>query len=263
MATTADKDFGPIADDYAFFERHATEAEEDARAHTARLRTAVPAQGTIRMLDFGCGSGAFTERLLRLAGWAPERVEMTLVEPVHAALHEAVTRLAPLVQPGVTALAALPDDSADAFDFVLVNHVLYYVTDLERELSRLLASVSPEGVFMTAIAARTNALAELWLTGFRLVGLDPPYRTSEDLEAVLRGLDANYEKEEVPYELTFQDTEGNRMRILRFLLADHLATMPRRALLDLFDRHSTGGRIRIRTTSDHFTVRSTPRTDRG
>jgi hypothetical protein len=55
--------------------------------------------------------------------------------------------------------------------------------------------------------------------------------------------------------LTFPDSEENRVRIIRFLLADHLASMPLRPLLGLFDRHSQAGQIHIQTSSDHFTIR--------
>lgn len=37
MSKNPAKDFGPIADDYAFFETHATEAEQDVRAYGERL----------------------------------------------------------------------------------------------------------------------------------------------------------------------------------------------------------------------------------
>jgi hypothetical protein len=72
----------------------------------------------------------------------------------------------------------------------------------------------------------------------------------------LRTLDAVYQKGEVGYQLTFPDTEENRMRIIRFLLAEHLDRLPRRPLLDVFDRYAHSGRIRIQTVSHHFTIRS-------
>ena len=87
------------------------------------------------------------------------------------------------------------------------------------------------GIFVTAIAARTNALIEFWIIGFRLLGREIPYNTSEDVETALQELGADYQKQQVAYELTFPDTEENRMRIIRFLLADHLAQMPHRPLL--------------------------------
>ena len=112
---------------------------------------------------------------------------------------------------------------------------------------------------MAAIASRTNALIEFWIKGFRLLGQEVPYHTSEDVEAVLQELGAVYQKQQVAYELAFPDTEANRMRIVRFLLADHLAQMPHQPLLELFDRYSRSGRIVIRTASDHFTVCAAPK----
>jgi SAM-dependent methyltransferase len=85
-ARNPEKDFGPIADDYAFFENHATEAEQDARAYLDRLRDVVPSEGVLRMLDFGCGTGTFTAQFLQRAGWPPERLQLTLVDPVESAL---------------------------------------------------------------------------------------------------------------------------------------------------------------------------------
>src|SRR5581483_5230206 len=94
MSNNPAKDFGPIADDYAFFQTHATEAEQDARAYVERLAGVVPVKGPIRLLDFGCGSGTFTEQFLRLAAWPPARLRLTLVEPVEAVRRQAVARLA-------------------------------------------------------------------------------------------------------------------------------------------------------------------------
>jgi trans-aconitate 2-methyltransferase len=256
MSKNPAKDFGPIADDYAFFESHATEAEQDARAYVARLGKTVPATGPVRLLDFGCGSGTFTARFLYEAGWPPERLQLTLVEPVAAARRQAVARLSGLAQAPIADSAKLPEEVAAKFDIVLANHVFYYVPDLHDQLARLIAALSPAGNFVTAIAARTNALIEVWIAGFRLLGKEIPYNTAEDVEAALQALGAEYQKQSVAYELTFPDTDENRMRIIRFLLADHLAQMPHRPLLDLFNPHSRSGRIEIRTASEHFTIRA-------
>jgi trans-aconitate 2-methyltransferase len=247
------KDFGPIADDYAFFENHATEAEQDARAYVEHLGKIVPAERTLRMLDFGCGSGAFTARFLQRTGWPPERLRLTLVEPVESARRQAVARLAGFTEAPVAESATLPGLVA-SFDLVLANHVFYYVPDLKGQLAKLIDALSTSGIFVTAIAARSNALIEFWITGFRLIGKEIPYNTSEDVETALQELGAEYQKQRVAYELTFPDTDENRMRILRFLLADYLGQMPHRPLLDLFDRYSRSGRIDIRTASDHFTI---------
>jgi len=137
---------------------------------------------------------------------------------------------------------------------VLANHVFYYVPNLRDRLAALIAAVSPSGRFVTSIASRSNVLIELWIAAFGLLGQEVPYHTSEGVEAALRELHADYQKQSVPYDLTFPDTEENRLRILRFLLADHLPLMPRQPLLDFFDRYRRDGQIEIRTASDHYTI---------
>jgi SAM-dependent methyltransferase len=256
MSKNPEKDFGPIAEDYAFFETHATEAEEDARAYVECLAGSVPAEGAIRLLDFGCGSGGFTARFLQQAGWSPARLRLTLVEPVESARRQAVARLAGRTAHPVVDAATLPEGFAEGFDVVLANHVLYYVPELRSQLAGLRDALTSSGIFVAAIASRTNALIEIWIEGFRLLGREIPYNTSEDVESALQVLGAGYQKQQVAYELTFPDTEENRMRIIRFLLADHLAKMPHRPLLEWFDRYSRAGEIHIRTESDHFTIRS-------
>jgi trans-aconitate 2-methyltransferase len=256
MSNNPEKDFGPIAEDYAFFETHATEAEQDARAYVVSLAGLVPAEGVIRLLDFGCGSGSFTARFLDQSGWSPARLRLTLVEPVESARRQAIARLAAHTEHPVVDAATLPDGIAEGFDVVLANHVFYYVPELRNQLARLIDSLTSSGIFVTAVAPRTNALIEFWIAGFHLLGCEIPYNTSEDVESALQVLGADYLKREVAYELTFPDTEENRMRIIRFLLADHLAKMPHRPLLDWFDRFSSAGAINIRTASDHFTIRA-------
>jgi len=250
------KDFGPIADDYAFFEAHATEAEEDARAYVERLAPIVPTEGPIHVLDFGCGSGTFSARLLQQAGWPAARLQLTLVEPVESARREAVARLTPFSGDPIVDSATLPAGTPGRFDVVLSNHVLYYVRDLESQLAALIHALGPTGVFVTAIAARDNALIAFWTTAFHLLRREIPYHISEDVELALRQLGALYQKRAVEYDLAFPDTEENRMRILRFLLADYLPQLPVRPLLDLFDRHAHAGQIKIRTSCDHFTIRA-------
>jgi SAM-dependent methyltransferase len=259
MTKNPAKDFGLIAEDYAFFENSATEAHEDARAYAEVLQKILPAAGEIRMLDFGCGTGAFTERLLTEVGWPPERVRLTLVEPIESVRREAAPRLAPFTGSAIVESAALPPGIHGRFDVVLANHCLYYVPDLPGHLTKLLEALSAGGIFAAAVAGRTNALIGFWIAGFRLLGREIPYHTSEDVEAALLALGADYQKQSVAYELTFPDTEENRMRVIRFLLSDHLAQIPCRPLLDMFDQYSRADRIEIRTASDHFTVRSVAR----
>ncbi len=250
------KDFGAIADDHSFFERHATEAREDVRAYAEELSGLLPALGVVRMLDFGCGTGGFTARFLDEVGWAPDRVALTLVEPVDSVRRQAVARLAGRTAWPLVDAKALPVGDDGKFDLILANHVFYYVPDLRGELAKLIGSLSASGVFVTAIAGRTNALIEFWIAAFRHLGREVPYHVAEDLEAALQELGANFAKRSVAYELAFDDTEENRLRVLRFLLADYLPILPRELLMGLFDRYARRGGIEIRTASEHFSVQS-------
>ena len=138
MGKNPAKDFGQIADDYAFFETHATEAQNDAAAYVRRLQTIRPA-GNLRMLDFGCGSGRFTAQFLKATDWPPDGVRLTLVEPVEAARAAAVARLAPFTTQAIADSPSLSPGLEGSFEVVLSNHVLYYVPALKERLAELIA----------------------------------------------------------------------------------------------------------------------------
>ncbi len=265
------KDFAAIADDYAFFMTHATEAASDAAAYAQKLSGFAAQRAAIRMLDFGCGSGEFTERLLKLLAWPPERLALHLVEPVAQQRETAARRLAnyarhsaagaaPIVASGVPPLpseapAAQDTDKgeqAQPFDIVLSNHALYYVDDLADTLAKLVGLVAPGGKLLIAIAGWDNTLLELWRHGFGLLGRPVPYYTAEDVRAEFARLGVPFQVRPSHYELRFADSELNRLRILRFLFAEHLDELPRVELLAFFDRYAAGGEIAIRTWSEHL-----------
>ncbi len=208
------------------------------------------------MLDFGCGSGSFTARFLERAGWPPERLKLTLVEPAESVRLHAVARLKDFTTTAISDSATLRQELFECFDLVLANHVFYYVPDLKDIMQRLIRSLDPSGILLTAIAGYTNALIEFWITGFGLIGREIPYNTSEDVETALRDLGANYQKQQVPYEVKFQDIQENRMRMVRFLLADHLRDMPHEPLLDMFDKYSHAGQIEFHLVCDHYMLRA-------
>jgi hypothetical protein len=81
MSETSSKQFGPIHDDYAFFEAHATEAAEDLRAYGPPLHALTNKSELIRMLDFGCDAGEFTTKFLPLLRFPPEQLQLFLLEP--------------------------------------------------------------------------------------------------------------------------------------------------------------------------------------
>jgi trans-aconitate 2-methyltransferase len=254
VMTKTSKDFTPIQEEYAFFETQSTEAESDLDAYAARLRTFGTRRDRIRLLDFGCGPGTFTARFLEQLGWRGGQLDLALVEPSSAYREQAVERLFTLTGQPIRAWSDLPAGVVREFDVVLSNHVFYYVTDLPETLGRILEALRFDGLFMTAIAGWHNSLIRLWIQGFARIGLPIPYHTAEDVEALLTHLGHAPERRTVNYRLSFPDSEENRLKILRFLFGEHLATLPRAEALADFDEYSVDGRIEMRTESMQFYV---------
>lgn len=249
------KDFAPIESDYAFFAANSTEAENDASAYASELAGLDRRGAELRMLDFGCGTGEFTERLLTKLAWPPQGLLLRLVEPVEHQRAEAVRRLAGFSRREFVAAASLQELAAGGpFDLVLSNHALYYVEDLEATLRQFLEATAAGGRILTAIADWDNLLVDLWTQGFGMLGAPVPYYAAADVAEALSKLGIPFRRTKVPYRLRFADTAENRLKILRFLFADHLADSIRAPLLDQFDRYRDGSQIDIATHSDHFAI---------
>lgn len=249
------QDFGPIENDYAFFMSHSNEAENDLAAYLRELAKFSAKQATIRMLDFGCGTGEFTERLLSSVNWPPQLLELTLVEPVRHQREQAALRLARFSSTAITHSDRLVDIEETSFDLIVSNHVLYYVDDLPSTLQRITNSLAPNGLMLLALAAWDSVLLQLWKVGFAKLNRPVPYHGAEDVEAGLSRLGTAYEKLKVSYELCVPDSKENRGKILRFLFSHVLQEIGVDALLPEFDRYVVGDHIKIEAETTHFVVR--------
>ncbi len=254
MSQTSSKPFEPIRDEYAFFQQHATETEEDIRAYLPHIHGVSMGDSPLRMLDFGCGDGGFTAALLGRARVPPERLQLAIVEPDDVYRHQAVERLQPFATQPVCAWPALPAHPHACFDLVVANHVLYYVPDLHGTLSALLRTLDTPGLFLAALAGRANAMARFCRRCFDLIGKPFPFHTSEDCEAALAGLGEAYCTEDVHYELVFPDAEANRLRMGRFLMGDDFHAVPRQVMLQCFDPYAHAGQITMQLVHQHFLI---------
>lgn len=250
----AEKDFGPIESDYAFFMSHATEAESDAAEYARELAQFSEGRESFEWLDFGCGTGDFTVRLASLLKWPPQKLRLTLIEPVPHQRDEAARRLTQFSQHAIHSHEKLPEVAEPRFDLVLSNHVLYYVNHLGETLDQLCKSLRPGGRLLLAMAGWDNALMQLWQIGFGVLGRQVPYFAAEDVAAALSQRGNRPRKVKAPYRLRFADTAENRLKILRFLFADHLQEIPADRLLREFDRYVRGGDVEVDTHSYHFIV---------
>lgn len=254
MTTRTTKDFASLRDDYAFFESHATEAEADLRGYQSSFPAVRHRSGLVRMLDFGCGSGSFSQRLLEQLAIPPERLRLALVEPVAAYQQEALQRLASFTRQPVETWAELPSNLPSQFDLILANHVFYYVPDLETVVPRLLDALAPSGLLLTAMAGQRNTLIQFWNRCFAMIGRPVPYHTAEDFEAVLSRNPRPFWKQDIHYVLSFSDTEAHRLKILRFLLGNYFNAGPRQAMLNLFEPFTRGGTIVIPIVHEQYVI---------
>jgi trans-aconitate 2-methyltransferase len=247
------KSFDPIRDDYAFFEEHATEAEEDVRAYAPLVRAQVAGEGPIQMLDFGCAGGRFTSRFLDMANITPGRLQLKLVEPGEENRAQATEKLQARSSSTIQAMSKLTPD-AGPFDLVLANHVLYYVEQLDQQLAAVVQALAPRGLLLAAMAGQDNTLIQFWNRAFAMIGQPVPFHTAEDVQAALDARGVPFRKQTVNYQLVFADNPANRTHILRFLFGDWFHKMPPAELLAMFDPFVAEDTISMRLVHEHIIV---------
>ncbi|MBM4285796.1 MAG: methyltransferase domain-containing protein [Deltaproteobacteria bacterium] len=248
------KHFDAIHDEYAFFQQHSTEAEQDLRAHLPYLTSLAQSGPSIRLLDFGCGDGEFLGRLLAATEVPPPRLFLSLVEPDAGYLSQARSRIRVFTTHPVSAWPSLPPETPPRFDLILVNHVFYYVTDLVGTLKRLLEARAPEGRLLVSLAGRDNILSRIIDRSFASIREPAPYHFAEDLEKALASLRQPFRRRLLPYTMDFPDLESNRRMTARFLLGEHLSRMDWPHIMKLFDPYVKNGRVVIDTNHYHFVI---------
>src|SRR5262249_17996365 len=154
--------FDPILEDYAFFEHHSTEAEQDLNVYVQYLRTLPAEQDEIHLLDFGTGTGKFAAMYLAQAKWKKTSLKLTIIEPGDEARNAALKSLQAFTEAPIQHKASLPTESVNQYDLIIANHVLYYVPDLTETVDQLLGMLRPSGWFLTSFAGDENLLIQFW-----------------------------------------------------------------------------------------------------
>jgi trans-aconitate 2-methyltransferase len=176
------------------------------------------------------------------------------VEPVEVYRQQAQQTVAAVTRHPVEAWPELPVPVAGRFDLILANHVFYYVPDLEAVVPRLLEALAPSGRLLTALAGQRNTLIQFWNRCFALIGRPVPYHTAEDLTALLARWQLPFRQQDVPYVLSFPDSAEHRLKILRFLLGNYFAEVPRQAMLDLFEPFAHRGTIVMPIVHEQYAI---------
>lgn len=250
------KDFGLIAADYAFFMQSATEAEADMESHLAEIRLRFGDTRPICLLDVGCGEGQFLSELLQRLRIPAKQLSLQLVEPVTEHLATARQRLREFSTDSIRDWSGMEQVPTGSCDIILLNHSGYYVEDPGQLIEQVVAATRSRGMCIFALADGQNALIKLWKMGFGSAGLPVPYWTADDYRAILKERRLDFIEKTVPYEIRFPDVSENRLRLLRFLFADHLEKLDTEFLLSAFDSDRRDGQVLIPTVSTHFIVRN-------
>jgi SAM-dependent methyltransferase len=248
------KNFVSLHDDYAFFQSHSTEAEQDIISHLSFLLPLVKAGRTINLLDFGCGDGYFLSQLLSRVEIDSNRLCLYLVEPDAGYRQQALSRIQSFSKTPVLAWSYLPSDRKDSFDLVLANHVLYYVNDIVEILEQVLESIKMGGLFIVTMGGSENALGKIIEQSFAMIEEPVPYHLAEELELILVGRGYKFQKHQVNYEVIFHDREENRFTMLHFLLGENIGRMDLEKLPKLFDQYALAGKIVIQTFHYQFVI---------
>lgn len=155
--------------------------------------------GPRHVLEVGCGTGAFAERILRELGADVVALDVSprMVELAHRRGIEAFV--------GTAEDLRFPDE---AFDCAVANWVLHHVPDLERGLAEIARILRPVGRFLAATFAEDD-IFELW----ELLG-DPTVGelgfSSESGEAQLRCHFAQVERRDAEGVVVFPDRQAVR-----------------------------------------------------
>ncbi|MBC6439084.1 MAG: methyltransferase domain-containing protein [Rhodospirillales bacterium] len=251
---TAEVDFLTIADDYAAFMSFTNETAAQIAALRLHLDAAAAAAESWRMLDFGCGDGSFAASLLKVSETGQRPAVLHLVEPVDEQRRQAAGRLICLVDKVVDE-GTEPTPDGPRIGLIIANHCLYYVPDSAAAVSRLLDRLAPGGTLVAALLDRQNALAQLWQAGFAAMKSPFPFPLAEDIAVLCRCHDAEVTEERIAYRIAFEDTEANRVNVLRFLFGDNLVRLDPATAFAVFEPWCDGNRIVMETSYPHLVVR--------
>lgn len=136
-------------------------AEKRRRVFEVIRELDLPAEGAA--LDFGCGSGVFTEVVRQaLPGWRVCGTDLSAV-----ALEQARRRV-----PGCEFLPAAAA-AARRFDFLFTHHVLEHVFDLEEVWRQLVGLVKPDSAMLHVLPCGNEGSVEYRISRLVDGGFDP------------------------------------------------------------------------------------------
>ena len=124
----------------------------------------IPAEGNVRILDLGCGSGAlWSENLTRLAAYPNLSITRSdISEGMIRDARRSLSKAEGQFTYEVFDCHSIPYEEA-SFDIVLANHVLFYCKDLPRVFAEVSRVLKPGGTFCCSAysAAHMHEITDL------------------------------------------------------------------------------------------------------
>lgn len=140
--------------------------DRDKRAAVAELLAGLELPAGARILDFGCGTGVFTELICQVY----PRAEVHGCDPSQAALQQASSRKSPI------RCFALNDDNverhAGTFDLVFTHHVLEHVFDLAATAGQIDAMLKFGGRMLHVLPCGNEGSLHHRICGFYQDGIE-------------------------------------------------------------------------------------------
>jgi len=257
-ASQSRRAFATIWDDYAFFEAHTDEAERNLAAWCQELPASLKQRDHLQLLDFGDGSGRVFDRFLQQAGFTPEQLELTLLEPDAQKRQEAVALLRDRTTKTINDVAHQSELDERTYNLITSHHVFYYVRDVEAELQGLWNRLEPGGLMLLTLAGRARSRTiQFWYEAYAHLGREVPCLNAEHVQAALERLGLPYTQKQVPVRIAFDDTPANRLHVPRFLMGEDYAALGDAFAAEWIGRFSRDGRVVIDQEDELFILQRT------
>lgn len=237
------KDFAPIVDAYDFFRKNSNEYDANKTVLIEQLNPLL--KENMSILDFGGGNGELLHDIYQKTNLHKCKPRLSLIEPVSEYQQTATKKFKSTDASFVIyeSLEKCPDKSIDV---LLVNHVLYYVKDLESVILNLLQKLSPNGSLFVILANENNALIKLWEKFFSKMEMKIPYFLTKDLRLIARNKPIKYNETANIHSLfKFENTKENRSKVARFLLGEYANKISDEVIQENLAQYQKGSEVEL------------------
>ncbi len=250
------KDFSSITNAYKFFKEHSTEYEANRHEIILKLEQSKLLERGISILDFGGGDGELLSDLYSKTDINKFDPKLYIFEPVENYQESAKSKLALVGYNNLVVLEKIDELPDATLDLILVNHVLYYVENLDQTISKLRSKLNENGQLWILMADENNSADQLWEVFFEKLGMKVPYFLTNDLRFILDDQSVQYlETREIKSTFFFKNSNENRSSLVRFLLGNYSERFNDETIKEAVSCYEEGSDIRLPLSDSLFAIR--------